>query len=210
MDALDSIDDAIRESQMRKMGNSEEEMMGMREAFNSFGLKSSPLLQFIDTLDVEGVRGCLVTTASRTMTRSTTTTTTTMAETVMSRVAFRPEYAANLPLLLPFEIRNPSESVLIQAIVNEQHASDALMAAMKCEETLRTELQKATLSSSENKDEIAKKKSGAAGAGAATKKGGTVGNANSKKKVKQSSAAIHLRKSIEREINDSYMSWHCQ
>ena len=60
MDALDSIDDAMRESQMRKMGNIEEEMMGMRETFIAFGLKSSPLLQLIDTLDVEGVRGCLV------------------------------------------------------------------------------------------------------------------------------------------------------
>jgi hypothetical protein len=76
-----------------------------------------------------------------------------MVETVMSRVAFGPEDVANLPLLLPFEIRNPSESVLIQAIVNEQHASDALVAAMECEETLRTELQKATFSPSENKDE---------------------------------------------------------
>jgi hypothetical protein len=49
MDALDSIDDAMRESQMRKMGNIEEEMMGMRETFIAFGLKSSPLLQLIDT-----------------------------------------------------------------------------------------------------------------------------------------------------------------
>lgn len=59
MDALDSIDDAIRESQLRKMGNIEEEMKDMREALNAFGLAASPLLQFIDSLDVEGVRGCL-------------------------------------------------------------------------------------------------------------------------------------------------------
>lgn len=59
MDALGTIDDAIRESQLRKMGNIDREMKEMREAFNAFGLKSSPLLQFIDTLELEELRGWL-------------------------------------------------------------------------------------------------------------------------------------------------------
>ncbi len=59
MNALDSIDDAVSESQMRKMGNIDEEMKEMRDAMTAFGLKSSHLLQLIDLSDVEGIRGLL-------------------------------------------------------------------------------------------------------------------------------------------------------
>lgn len=59
MDALGTIDDAIRESQFRKMGNIDQEMKEMREAFNAFGWKSSPLLQLIDTLELEELKSWL-------------------------------------------------------------------------------------------------------------------------------------------------------
>jgi hypothetical protein len=99
---------------------------------------------------------------------------------------------ANLPLLIPFQIRNPNESVLVKAIFNEQHASDALVAAMKVEETLRTELQKASSSSSlddkdENNNVGGKKGTSAPGGG-----GG-------KKKIK-SVRTIALMKAIENDI----------
>jgi hypothetical protein len=93
---------------------------------------------------------------------------------------------ANLPLLIPFQIRNPNESVLVKAIFNEQHASDALVAAMKVEETLRAELQKASSSSLDDKDENNAGKKGTAPGGG-------------KKKIK-SVRTIALMKAIENDI----------
>ncbi|KAL7533532.1 hypothetical protein ACHAXR_008234 [Thalassiosira sp. AJA248-18] len=58
-DAFDSIDDAIRESHMRKMGNIEEEMGEMRKALESAGMNKSPLGRCIEAVDVRGVKDCL-------------------------------------------------------------------------------------------------------------------------------------------------------
>jgi hypothetical protein len=58
-------------------------------------------------------------------------------------VSYNSSDVANLPLLLPFAFKNPPESIVIRAIMNEQHAADALANAMKREEALRNELQKA-------------------------------------------------------------------
>lgn len=109
---------------------------------------------------------------------------------------------ANLPLLMPFQIRNPAESLLVKAIMNEQHASDTLVAAMKSEERLRLELQKAA-SSPDDKDERAKNAaSSSTSTGANTKKGGSGGNSanNSKKKVVKNANTIALMKTIENQI----------
>lgn len=57
---------------------------------------------------------------------------------------------AALPLLLPFQIKKPNESTIINTIINEQHAADTLAAVLKQEERLRSELQKA-----KNKDDDA-------------------------------------------------------
>lgn len=128
-----------------------------------------------------------------------TTTTTTTATTSEAMVSYGVIDVANLPLLVPFQIRNPSESMIVQAIMNEQHASDALAAAMMTEESLRNELQKAasssTSSSSDDKDDNATKN---ASAGSAVTKKGVANNA--KKKVK-SATTILLMKKIESEIN---------
>lgn len=116
--------------------------------------------------------------ATATTTAPSTTTTTTVSYNVMD--------VANLPLLIPFQIRNPNESVLVKAIFNEQHASDALVAAMKVEETLRAELQKASSSSLDDKDENNAGKKGTAPGGG-------------KKKIK-SVRTIALMKAIENDI----------
>lgn len=58
-DAFECIDDAIRESVMRKMGNIEDEMKEMRVALKSTGLNMSPLGLCINAMDVEGVKRCL-------------------------------------------------------------------------------------------------------------------------------------------------------
>jgi hypothetical protein len=63
--------------------------------------------------------------------------------TTKTMVSYGPSDVANLPLLLPFAFKNPSESIIIRSIMNEQHAADALANAKKREETLRVELQKA-------------------------------------------------------------------
>lgn len=129
---------------------------------------------------------------------------------------------ANLPLLLPFQIRNPTESALITALMNEQHASETLVAAMKREETLRTELQKAASSSLDDKNENANtvnrnassSSSPASGVCAkATKKTGCGGNAtanNSKKKGKSAKTVV-LMKTIQNQIQvQQHVVTQCQ
>lgn len=113
-------------------------------------------------------------------------TATTSAPSTATPVFYNVMDVANLPLLIPFQIRNPNESVLVKAVFNEQHASDALVAAMKVEETLRTELQKASSSSSLDDKDDTTKKSTAPGGG--------------KKKIK-SVRTIALMKAIENEIS---------
>lgn len=54
-DAFDYIDDAIEEAESRNAGNIEEEMAEMRMAFDAARLDMSPLVEFIDKLDVKGV-----------------------------------------------------------------------------------------------------------------------------------------------------------
>jgi hypothetical protein len=54
-DSFDSIDDAVKESNDRNMGNIEEEMAEMRIALEEARLEMSPLVEFIDKLDVRGV-----------------------------------------------------------------------------------------------------------------------------------------------------------
>jgi len=132
-------------------------------------------------------------TASSTMTVPRTTpastaaaTATTSAPSTTTTVSYNGMDVANLPLLIPFQIRNPNESVLVKAIFNEQHASDALAAAMKVEETLRAELQKASSSSLDDKDENNAGKKGTAPGGG-------------KKKVK-SVRTIALMKAVENDI----------
>lgn len=128
---------------------------------------------------------------------------------------------ANLPLLLPFQIRNPTESALITALMNEQHASETLVAAMKREETLRTELQKAASSSLDDKNENAntanKNTSSSSPAGGvcatATKKSGCGSNAtanNSKKKGKSAKTVV-LMKTIQNQIQvQQHVVTQCQ
>ena len=53
------------------------------------------------------------------------------------------EEVAALPLLLPFQIKNPSESIITSTLLNEQHAFDTLTLALNQEKKLRTDLQKA-------------------------------------------------------------------
>ena len=132
-------------------------------------------------------------TASSTMTVPRTTpaakvaaTATTSAPSTTTIVSYNAVDVANLPLLIPFQIRNPNESVLVKAIFNEQHASDAVVAAMKVEETLRAELQKASSSSLDDKDENNAGKKGTAPGGG-------------KKKIK-SVRTIALMKAIENDI----------
>ena len=69
-------------------------------------------------------------------TQSQTTTTT------ATTTSYGASDVANLPLLVPFASKRPSESIVIRAIINEQHANDALANAIRREETLRTELQR--------------------------------------------------------------------
>ncbi len=54
-DAFDSIGDAVKESKERNMGDIEEEMAEMRIALETARLEMSPLVKFIDKLDVRGV-----------------------------------------------------------------------------------------------------------------------------------------------------------
>ena len=61
---------------------------------------------------------------------------------------------ANLPLLVPFASKRPSESIVIRAIINEQHANDALATAIRREETLRTELQRVKSSGDQQQENV--------------------------------------------------------
>ena len=112
--------------------------------------------------------------------------------TTATQVAYGAADVANLPLLLPFQIRNPAESPLIKAIMNEQHASDALEAAMKRGEKLRTDFQKAaSSSSSDDKNETVTKNKGGSGNAAAI--------ANTKKRGR-SAATVAVMKTIQNQI----------
>ena len=62
-----------------------------------------------------------------------------------------PEVAA-LPLLRPFQIKKPSESTIVNTIINEQHAADTLAAILKQEEKLRSDLSDLQKPKNENKD----------------------------------------------------------
>ena len=56
-DAFDSVDDAIQEASMRKMGSIENEMEQMRQVLKSGALSSmSPLARCIQEIDAEGVK----------------------------------------------------------------------------------------------------------------------------------------------------------
>jgi hypothetical protein len=67
---------------------------------------------------------------------------TTSSSTTATTVSYSPSDVANLPLLLPFACTRPSESIVVRAIMNEQHAADALANVVSRKETLQTELQR--------------------------------------------------------------------
>ncbi len=114
------------------------------------------------------------------------------AATTATQVAYGAADVANLPLLLPFQIRIPAESALIASIMNEQQASITLAAAMKREEKLRTDLQKAaSSSSSDDKNELATKNKGGSRNAAII--------ANSKKRGR-SVATVAVMKTIQNQI----------
>ena len=126
------------------------------------------------------------------------------SQTTTTTVSYNSSDVANLPLLLPFAFKNPPESIVIRAIMNEQHAADALANAMKREEALRNELQKAKSSGDhqqENADvggwsrKKAPSHSGGGGALVAAKK-----NPKSRQPAGKSSAASSRIREIESQI----------
>ncbi len=128
--------------------------------------------------------------------------------TMTTTESFNSSDVANLPLLLPFAFKNPSENIAIRAIMNEQHAADAHANAMKREEALRNELQKAKSSGGDHQQENADVGSGSrknapfhsggGGASVAAKK-----NPKSRQPASKNSAAsarARIRE-IERQID---------
>ena len=127
------------------------------------------------------------------------------SQTTTTTVSYNSSDVANLPLLLPFAFKNPSDSIVIRAIMNEQHAADALANAMKREEALRNELQKAKSSGDhqqENADvggwsrKKAPSHSGGGGALVAAKK-----NPKSRQPAGKNSAASTRIREIESQID---------
>ena len=129
-------------------------------------------------------------------------------------VSYNSSDVANLPLLLPFAFKNPPESIVIRAIMNEQHAADALANAMKREEALRNELQKAKSSGDhhhqqqENADVVVVVVGGGGRKNASSHSGGGGGallvaakkNPKSRQPAGKSSAASSRIREIESQI----------
>jgi len=129
--------------------------------------------------------------------------------TTTTKVSYNSSDVANLPLLLPFAFKNPPESIVIRAIMNEQHAADALANAMKREEALRNELQKAKSSGDQHQQENADVVGGGSRKNASSHSGGGGGallvaakkNSKSRQPAGKSSAASSRIREIESQVD---------
>ena len=111
-----------------------------------------------------------------------------------------PDDIARLPLLVPFQIQNPSTSNVVTTLMNEQTTADTLAALIKKEEKLRSELQKAK-GGDDDKDG---KRGGKAKKG---KKASSSANATKIKELEQQIDTMQLTLHQIRQNLTQYCNW---
>ena len=105
------------------------------------------------------------------------------------------EEIATLPLIKPFQIKNPSQSTIINTIINEQHTHDSLLLLIQQREKLHKESLKI-----ENDDVKEQKKDNkSSNKGVLVSKGGG-GGGGKKNKIQLSKEAIQQMKDIDNQI----------
>ena len=105
------------------------------------------------------------------------------------------EEIATLPLIKPFQIKNPTQSTIINTIINEQHTHDSLLLLIQQKEKLHKESLKI-----ENDDlKEQKKDNKSSNKGVLVSKGGG-GGGGKKNKIQLSKEAIQQMKDIDTQI----------
>lgn len=105
------------------------------------------------------------------------------------------EEIATLPLIKPFQIKNPAQSTIINTIINEQHTHDSLLLLIQQREKLHKESLKI-----ENDDVKEQKKDNkSSNKGVLVSKGGG-GGGGKKNKIQLSKEAIQQMKDIDNQI----------